>query len=39
VLGFSRQIKETILNPRFSDVFPRFKMFGDKPFDKEKESD
>ena len=39
VLGFSRSIKEIILNPRFSDVFPRFKKYGRKPFDKEKESD
>lgn len=39
VLGFSRQIKETILNPRYSDVFTNFKKYGDKPFDKEKESD
>lgn len=39
VLGFSRQIKDTIINPRFSDVFPNFKIYGNKPFDKEKESD
>lgn len=39
VNGFSRQIKETIASDRFSDVFPSFKKYGGKPFDKEKESD
>lgn len=39
VLGFSRSIKEIITNPLFADVFPRFKYFDGKPFEKEKESD
>lgn len=39
VLGFSRAIQAVIKNPRFSDVFPQFKIYGDKPFEKEKESD
>ena len=39
VLGFSRSIKDIISNPLFSDVFPRFKIYGGKPFEKEKESD
>lgn len=39
VLGFSRAIQNVIKNPRFSDVFPQFRVFGDKPFEKEKESD
>lgn len=39
VLGFSRAIQAIIKNPRFSDVFTSFKIYGDKPFEKEKESD
>lgn len=39
VLGFSRTIQGFIKNSRFRDVFPQFKMYGDKPFEKEKESD
>lgn len=39
VLGFSRSIKDIIANPLFSDVFPFFKNYGGKPFEKEKESD
>ena len=39
VLGFSRSIKDIISNPLFSDVFPNFKVYGGKPFEKEKESD
>ena len=39
VLGFSRAIQSIIKNPRYSDVFPEFKKYGDKPFEKEKESD
>lgn len=39
VLGFSRSIKDIISNPLFSDVFPNFKIYGGKPFEKEKESD
>lgn len=39
VLGFSRTIQSIIKNPRFSDVFTQFKIYGDKPFEKEKESD
>ena len=39
VLGFSRSIQDIIRNPRFSDVFPDFKIYGTKPFAKEKESD
>lgn len=39
VLGFSRSIQDIIRNPRFSDVFPQFKIYGTKPFAKEKESD
>lgn len=39
VLGFSRSIQGTIRNPRYSDIFPEFKKYGDKPFMKEKESD
>lgn len=39
VLGFSRSIKEIVSNPLFGDVFPFYKNFNCKPFDKEKESD
>ena len=39
VLGFSRAIQSVIKNPRFSEVFPEFRKYGDKPFEKEKESD
>lgn len=39
VLSFSRSIQEIIRNPRYSDVFPQFKVYGTKPFSKEKESD
>lgn len=39
VLGFSRSIQDIIKNPRFSDVFPLFRLYGNKPFAKEKESD
>lgn len=39
VLGFSRTIQSFIRNPRYRDVFPQFKVYGDKPFEKEKESD
>ena len=39
VLGFSRSIQDIIRNPRFSDIFPQFRMYGTKPFAKEKESD
>lgn len=39
VLGFSRSIKEIIASPYFSDVFPQYKIYKGKPFEKEKESD
>lgn len=39
VLGFSRAIQSLIRNPRFSEVFPEYKAYGDKPFLKDKESD
>lgn len=39
VLGFSRSIQDIIRNPRFSDIFPQYKLYGTKPFAKEKESD
>lgn len=39
VLGFSRAVQGIIKNPRFRDVFPNFRKYGDKPFAKEKESD
>lgn len=39
VLGFSRSIQDIIKNPRYSDVFPNYKLYGTKPFAKEKESD
>lgn len=39
VLGFSRSIQDIIKNPRYSDVFTNFKVYGTKPFAKEKESD
>jgi hypothetical protein len=39
VLGFSRAVQGTIKNPRYGDVFPDFKKYGEKPFMKEKESD
>lgn len=39
VLGFSRAIQNTIKSPRFGDIFPQFKKYGIKPFEKEKESD
>ena len=39
VLGFSRSVKDIISNPLYSDVFPNFKIYNGKPFEKEKESD
>ena len=39
VLSFSRSIKDIISSPLFGDIFPRFKSFNGKPFEKEKESD
>lgn len=39
VLGFSRSIQDIIKNPRYSDIFPNYKLYGTKPFAKEKESD
>ncbi len=39
VLGFSRTIQGLIKNPRYSNVFTQYKIYGDKPFEKEKESD
>jgi len=39
VLTASRAVQNLIRNPRFGDIFPRFKLFGNKPFEKEKESD
>lgn len=39
VLGFSRSIKDIVSSPLFSDVFPQYKLYNGKPFDKEKESD
>lgn len=39
VLGFSRSIQDIMRNPRFGDIFPRYKLWGSKPFAKEKESD
>lgn len=39
VLGFSRAVQNFIKNPRFSDVFPEYRKYGIKPFEKEKESD
>lgn len=39
VLGFSRSIKDIISSLLFSDIFPNFKVYGGKPFEKEKESD
>ena len=39
VLGFSRAVQGIIKNPRYGDVFPDFKRYGEKPFMKEKESD
>lgn len=39
VLGFSRSIKDIVSNPLFADVFPYFRNYNCKPFEKEKESD
>ena len=39
VLGFSRSIKDLISSPLYSDIFPQYKLYGNKPFVKEKESD
>jgi len=39
VLGCSRAIKDLISSDLFAEVFPDFKRFGAKPFEKEKESD
>lgn len=38
-MGFSRAIQTIIKSPRYREVFPQFKIYGDKPFEKEKESD
>lgn len=37
--GFSRSIKNLIREPRFQNIFPRFKPYGEKPFSKDKDSD
>ena len=39
VLGFSRSIKDLISSPLYGDIFPQYKLYGNKPFVKEKESD
>ena len=39
VLGFSRTIQSFIKSPRYREIFPQFMKYGDKPFEKEKESD
>jgi len=37
--GFSRQIKDLISSDLYADIFPDFKIYRNKPFDKEKDSD
>ena len=39
VLGFSRSIKDLISSPLYGDIFPQYRLYGNKPFVKEKESD
>ena len=39
VNGFSRSIKDLISDPKYAEIFPDFKRFGGKCFDKEKDSD
>lgn len=39
VLGFSRSIKDLISSPLYSDIFPQYTLYANKPFVKEKESD
>lgn len=39
VLGFSRTVKSYICDPKFSEIFPHFKLFNGKPFEVERESD
>jgi hypothetical protein len=37
--GFSRSIKDLISSDEFAEVFPNFVKYGNKPFEKEKDSD
>lgn len=39
VTGFSRSIKAIIVSPRFSNVFPQYKPYNGKPFEKQAEDD
>lgn len=39
VMGFSRAIKDLIISEAFSEVFPIYKVFNGKVFEKEKDSD
>lgn len=39
VLGFSRTIKGYLCSPEFSDIFTNFRIYKNKPFEVEKESD
>ena len=32
VAGFSRSVREIIINPRYKDVFPEYQQYGDSPF-------
>lgn len=32
VAGFSRSVREILTNPRYKDVFPDYKQYGDNPF-------
>lgn len=32
VTGFSRSVRDLVADPRFSDVFPEYKQYGDNPF-------
>ena len=37
--GVSRSIKDLVSSDLYSDIFPHFKLYKNKPFDKEKDSD
>ena len=37
--GFSRSIKDLVSSDLFADIFPMYRLYKNKPFDKEKDSD
>lgn len=39
LVGFSRSIKDLLTSDTFAEIFPTFRLYKNKPFDKEKDSD